>query len=277
MIQNNLFNSIELTTNLWNIDLRFAEETFGNNDNAFVESSTLIKNSSETFDYLHTQRRFFEDVINIVQKMVINDSFDVGQIATELNVSTSTLHRKINQLTGLTPYKFILSYRIKLAQQLLLNNSLNISQVAYEVGFKDPRYFSRCFRKETGLTPKEYRISIKRNAINDQSNDQLFLEKVLVKLETKISDSNLSLDLFATEMNVSKTSLYRKIKSVVGLSPCEFIRSVRIKRSAQLLNKHSNITDVSLAVGFNDSKYFSRCFKIEFGVTPTQYQEFLAC
>lgn len=93
----------------------------------------------------------------------------------------------------------------------------------------------------------------------------------------KISDGNLSFDQFANEMNLSKATLYRKLKSAVGLSPCEFIRSVRIKRSAQLLTKHSIISDVAFAVGFNNSKYFSRCFKSEFGITPTQYQESLAC
>jgi len=167
------------------------------------------------------------------------------------------------------------SFKIEIAQQLLLGNLLNISEIAYRVGFNDPRYFSRCFKNEVGISPKEYRESLKRKSIScdAQSKDELFLEKALVKLEMKISDGNLSFDQFANEMNVSKASLYRKIKSVVGLSPCEFIRSVRIKRSTQLLAKYRNISEVAFAVGFNNSNYFSRCFKSEFGITPTQYQE----
>src|ERR1035437_9705880 len=206
-------------------------------------------------------------------------SFDFNQLAIEMNASKSTLQRNITYPIGLTSGKLVNSFRIEIAQQLLLNNSLNISEVAYKVGFNDPRYFSRCFKSEVGISPKEYRNSIKRktSSYNSQSNDELFLGKALVKLEMKISDGNWSFDQFASEMNVSKASLYRKLKSVVGLSPCEFIRSVRIKRSAQLLVKHRNISEVAFAVGFNDSKYFSRCFKSEFGITPTQYQEQLDC
>jgi len=171
------------------------------------------------------------------------------------------------------------SPKIDIALQLLSNNSLNISEVAYSIGFNDPKYFSRCFKKAAGVTPKEYRDSIRNNSLlhNNKHIDESFLEKAIITLETKISDGNLSYDQFASEMNVSKASLYRKIKSIAGLAPSEFIRSFRIKRSAQLLAKHRNITDVAFAVGFNDSKYFSRCFKSEFGITPTQYQELLDC
>lgn len=182
------------------------------------------------------------------------------------------IYSKQNEMTDLTNLS-----RIEIAQELLLNNNLNISEIAYRIGFNDPRYFSRCFKKVVGVSPKEYRISSceKSVDIDSQSMDKLFLEKALLKLETKIADADLSFEQFAIEMNVSKASLYRKIKSVVGLSPCEFIRTFRIKRSAQLLTKHSNISDVAFAVGFNDSKYFRRCFKSEFGITPSQYQELL--
>jgi AraC-like DNA-binding protein len=148
-----------------------------------------------------------------------------------------------------------------------------------ELDLMIPNTLVGVFKSEVGMSPKEYRESLKRKSISsdNQSKDELFLEKALVKLEMKISDGNLSFEQFANEMNVSKASLYRKHKSVVGLSPCEFIRSVRIKHSAQLLAKHRNISEVAFAVGFNDSKYFSRCFKSEFGITPTKYQEQMGC
>jgi AraC-like DNA-binding protein len=176
---------------------------------------------------------------------------------------------------GTTPNKLLHTSRIEIASKLLLNNSLNISEIAYQSGYNDPKYFSRRFKHEIGLSPKEYRESMKQSTVIPEINSEkdLFLKKALVKLETRLSDGNLSFDQFAIEMNVSKASLYRKLKSVSGLSPCEFIRTVRIKRSALLLVKHKNAADVAFEVGFNDSKYFSRCFKSEFGLTPTQYQE----
>jgi AraC-like DNA-binding protein len=277
MIINNIHDSYMFNLLLGNIDSKLGKGAFGPDKSVLTDFSAMIVEEHEAFKNRTDERIFFENVITVVQKKVADESFDFRQFAIEMNVSKSTLHRKINQFTGLTPCKLVLSYRIQIAQQLLLNNSFNISEVAYRIGFNDPRYFSRCFRNEVGISPKKYRESMKPKSTNDQNNDQLFLEKALEKLETKIAEGSLSFDQFANEMNVSKASLYRKLKSVVGLSPCEFIRSVRIKRSAQLLAKHSNISEVAFAVGFNDSKYFSRCFKSEFGVTPTQYQELLAC
>jgi len=277
MIPINTYNLLDISDIHGNFDSKLIKEVFRNDDLVFEDFSIGMIEESGISNVGNGESVFFENVKDFVQKKMAYESFDFGKFAAEMKVSESTLRRKIYYFTGLTPYKLVLSYRIQIAQELLLNNSLNISEVAYQIGFNDPRYFSRCFRNEVGVSPKKYRESMKRKAINTQSNDQLFLEKAFEKLETKISDGNLSFDQFANEMNVSKASLYRKLKSVVGLSPCEFIRSVRIKRSAQLLEKHSNISDVAFAVGFNDSKYFSRCFKSEFGVTPTQYQELLAC
>lgn len=166
-------------------------------------------------------------------------------------------------------------FDINIAQQLLLNNSLNISEVAYNIGFNDPKYFSRCFKRIVGVSPSKYRdLTVSKSFLPPSKyNDKLFLEKVTVALESKISDGKISFDEFADEMKTSRASLYRKIKQNIGLSPTEFIRLVRIKRSAQLLIKHRYISEVAYAVGYNDSKYFSRCFKQEFGLTPTQYQK----
>lgn len=165
-------------------------------------------------------------------------------------------------------------FKIEIARQLLLNNSLNISEVAYETGFNDPKYFSKCFKNTVGLSPIEYRKMMKytSNEAENKSFDECFVEKAILKLEMRIADVSLSINQLASEMNVSKVSLYRKFKSTVGLSPCEYILSVRIKRSVQLLAKEQNISDIAFSVGFNDPKYFSRCFKSEYGITPRQFQ-----
>lgn len=277
MLPTHTYNFSKLTASIGNPDSRFMRKNAEYQKVEFSEFFSSIKFDSPENNYGNEETKFIESLITTVQKKITDDSFDFKQFACEMKMSKSTLHRKVNQFVGLTPCKLINSYRIELAKQLLPDNSLNISEVAYKTGFNDPRYFSRCFKQIIGLSPKEYRDLLKNKSADNHTPDELFVKKALVKLETKISDGNLTFDQFANEMNVSKASLYRKLKSVSGLSPCEFIRSVRIKRSAQLLAKHSNISEVAFAVGFNDSKYFSRCFKSEFGVTPSQYQELLAC
>jgi AraC-like DNA-binding protein len=93
-------------------------------------------------------------------------------------------------------------------------------------------------------------------------------------VEEKISDDTFDFDQFAMDMATSKSTLHRKLKSLTGLSPGEFIRNVRLKHAVQMLNNNvGNISEIAFAVGFNDPKYFSRCFKIEFGMTPKEFQE----
>jgi signal transduction histidine kinase/ligand-binding sensor domain-containing protein/DNA-binding response OmpR family regulator len=106
------------------------------------------------------------------------------------------------------------------------------------------------------------------------SIDEQFLKQAVLKIEEKLSDETFDFDQFAIDMATSKSTLHRKLKTLTGLSPGEFIRSIRLKHAIKMLtNKSGNISEIAFAVGFNDPKYFSRCFKIEFGLTPREYQE----
>ena len=106
------------------------------------------------------------------------------------------------------------------------------------------------------------------------SIDEVFLSQAVLKVEEKLSDDTFDFDQFAIDMATSKSTLYRKLKSLTDLSPVEFIRNIRLKHAAQMLtNNTGNISDIAFAVGFNDPKHFSKCFKTEFGLTPREYQK----
>jgi len=279
MLTSIVYNIPAMELKAESLNSRFIKQMFVSDTNVLLEQHLLKSVETLIRDGRTDEQLFLNDMVSIVEKRITDGSFDFNQLANEMKISKATLQRKVNQLIGLTPCRLIYSFRIEIARQLLLNSSLNIAEVAYRVGFNDPKYFSRRFRKDLGLMPREYRELMKgsMDSVDTGGSNDSFLSKVLVKLESRMSDGNLSFDQFASEMNMSKASLYRKLKSVSGLSPCEFIRSVRIKRSSHLLAKRKNVADVAFEVGFNDSKYFSRCFKSEFGVTPTQYQEQLVC
>ena len=101
-----------------------------------------------------------------------------------------------------------------------------------------------------------------------------FLNEATAIIERHIDDGDWSIEDFASEMCLSHTSLFQRMKSVVGLSPVEFIREVRLKRACQLIDEgNHNITSISYMVGFSDPKYFTRVFKKRFGVPPSQYGE----
>lgn len=106
------------------------------------------------------------------------------------------------------------------------------------------------------------------------SLDEEFLKKAIAIIEEHLSDSDFDIDTFSQEMQMSKSSLYRKIKTMTGLPPYEFIRNIRLKHACLLLkDKARTISEAAYAVGFTEPRYFSTCFKNEFNMTPTEYQK----
>ncbi len=154
------------------------------------------------------------------------------------------------------------------ALEMLSNDRYNISEIAYKIGFKDPQYFSRCFRMRFGLSPRKYR---QQNILLHDSHNNSFLNQVNKTIEDKLTIEDYDLNLFAKDMMMSKSTLYRRIKNATGYSPCEYIRRERINNAYKLLNNSRlDLLDVANAVGFRDVKYFSRCFKDVFGKYPSQ-------
>lgn len=102
--------------------------------------------------------------------------------------------------------------------------------------------------------------------------DDKFLQKMYKYIEDNISDSNLDLDQLSKEIGVSKVHLNRKIKALTTLTPAKLILKQRFKRAELLLAKgEKSITELAYACGFSDAIYFSRCFKQEYNLSPTDY------
>lgn len=108
----------------------------------------------------------------------------------------------------------------------------------------------------------------------EKSPDEVFLAKLLNFMEKNMDNNELIVEDMVSEMAMGRTVFFNKLKNLTGLSPVEFIREVRIKRAAQLLQTGSyNVTEVTYMVGMNDSRYFSKCFKAVYGMTPTEYKK----
>lgn len=106
------------------------------------------------------------------------------------------------------------------------------------------------------------------------SLDETFLNKAVAVIEEHLADTDFDMEVFTEKMNMSKSTLYRKIKTMTDLSPNDFIRNIRLKHACQMLRNPSiSISEVAYATGFSDQRYFSKCFKAEFAVTPTGYQK----
>ncbi len=100
--------------------------------------------------------RFLQKAIDIVEKNIADPDLDIERFATEIGVSRMQLYRKLNALTEMTVKEFVRNIRLKRAAQLLVQKKMNVSEVAYAVGFRDLSHFRKCFRQEFGMSSSEY-------------------------------------------------------------------------------------------------------------------------
>lgn len=104
--------------------------------------------------------------------------------------------------------------------------------------------------------------------------DQAFLEKATKAVMDHLEASDFGVEELAAAVNVSKSTLNRKMKSVAGMSPLDFIRAQKMRQAKLWLqDKDRNVTEIAISLGYSDRKYFTACFKKEFGMTPTDYRK----
>ncbi len=124
------------------------------------------------------------------------------------------------------------------------------------------------FKKDVILEPKEQ--------ISSESIDEVFLKNAMEIIENNMSNPEFNVNFFTNKIHMSQSVLYRKIKVLTGQSISEFIRTVRLKRASQLLiQTEMNISDIAYDIGFNDLKYFRKCFKQIFEMSPSEYRKSL--
>lgn len=120
--------------------------------------------------------------------------------------------------------------------------------------------FDKFFRAISGADEK----------LSSNSIDKEFIQKLLDYINDNISDSNLSVEELATELKLSRSQLYRKIKALTGQTVNEFIRKIRLERAKQILESgKTTVGEACFNVGFSSPSYFSKCFKAHFGVLPS--------
>jgi DNA-binding response OmpR family regulator len=134
--------------------------------NLFVQREKLrLKYQAKLYEKIPEQRvgemgaKFLNKVLKILEKNYKSEKFRIEDLYLQLGVGRVQLHRKLTALTGQSTSNFIRSFRLHKARKQLLETDKNVSEIAYEVGFPDPNYFTRAFTEENGMTPTELRKS----------------------------------------------------------------------------------------------------------------------
>ena len=119
------------------------------------------------------------------------------------------------------------------------------------------------FRREVITEPAEVTVT---------DTDEVFLRQAMDIVEENMSNTEFSVDQLVKEMGVSRSKLYLKLKALTGQSSSEFVRTVRLKRAVRLLeDSNYSVKEVMYMTGFNTASYFSKCFKRQFGIVPSEY------
>ncbi len=130
---------------------------------------------------------------------------------------------------------------------------------------KQRRTLSEIFRTDPFAGPKKMVVNVM---------DEAFINRALQLVEKRIEDTSFNVEQFCREIGMSHTNLYNKIKALTGQNISNFIRTIRLRKAAQLIESNSgNVFEIALQVGFNSRQSFNKAFKDHFGVSPTQFRK----
>ena len=118
------------------------------------------KNVSTEYVITEADRKFIDEVNAYIRDHMSNPETSVESLSTYLRISRVQLYKRMISLTGITPSEYLRTKRIKFAEHLLRSGDLNISEIAYKMGFNNPRYFTKYFQDAYGVTPSQYRKNL---------------------------------------------------------------------------------------------------------------------
>ncbi len=212
----------------------------------------------------------FEKALQFVPNLIISDVIMPEMVGTELcskikeNLKTS--HIPVILLTSRSSlvYKF---EGLESGADDYISKPFNLMEFKLRVKnlLNSTERLKNKFASEDNFVPSEITVS---------SLDEELLKKAFKIVEENISNEQFDIPFFCSELGVSRTMLFLKIKAWTNYTPNEFIHEIRLKRAAQLLEQNKlNISEVSYKVGFNNPKYFSKCFQKKYGETPSQFAD----
>jgi DNA-binding response OmpR family regulator/anti-sigma regulatory factor (Ser/Thr protein kinase) len=113
--------------------------------------------------------KFMKDLLGLIDKHIADTEFSVEELSSNMAMSRVTLYRKVLLITEKTPVEFIKFIRLKRSAHLLQTSNLNIAEIAYQVGFNNPKYYAKSFKLEYNMLPTEYRAAMQQKKLEGQS------------------------------------------------------------------------------------------------------------
>ncbi|WP_167618515.1 response regulator [Maribellus sediminis] len=210
----------------------------------------------------------FEMATELIPDLIISDvmmpEMDGIEMSRKIKADERTSHIPIILLTGKASHADKMQ-GLETGVDAFVPKPFNMKELRLRIEkiIEQRQKLRERFTKNLKLEPKDIAVS---------SADEKFIDKVMELIEKNMSNTEFEVNQLQDELLMSRTQLFRKIKALTNQSPGEFIRTIRLKRAASLMDqKFGNIAQITYEVGFNNPSYFAKCFKELFGMLPSEY------
>ena len=237
------------------------------------EFRTFLKEQLEDFyqiieaaDGEEGERKAIEENPNLIISDIMMPKVDGIELCRRIKTNVQTSHIPVILLTARTADDIkINSYEVGADSYMSKPFNFDMLMVRIEKLIEQQEKRKQEFRKNIEVNP---------SAITITSVDEQLIQKCLEYIEKNMDNPEYGVEELSGDLGMVRMSLYRKLQSITGHTPTDFIRSIRLKRAAQLLQgSQLPIVEIANRVGFSSPSYFSKCFREMFGMLPKQYAE----
>ena len=227
----------------------------------YLEERYIVLEAQNGVEGLEMSVKHFPDLLI---SDVMMPEMDGIELCSRIKSDIITSHIPVILLTARSPIEYQIE-GLETGADEYLTKPFNLTLLALKI---------RNLLRNRALLRERYKqqVTFEPSSLNATSPDEKLLKKMFCYVEDRIGDADLNIEEICDSIGMSRTNLYRKMKSLTGLSMAEFIKELRLKRAAQLLSeKKFNVNEVCYMVGFTDPDYFRKCFKAAFGLAPSEY------
>ncbi len=271
------YNTFEIPENVENLSLKANEHTvlvIDDNPDILTYLKDIL---ADTYNVLQADNgdMGYQKASSEIPDLIISDIMMPGKdgitLCKELKSQITTSHIPIILLTARTSTVFEIE-GLKTGADDYVSKPFNakVIKARIESLLENREKLRAHFVNKVRFEPTAASIE------HDADTENTFIHKAILLVENNLDNPNFGIDDLVDALYMSQSTLYRKIKSLTGLSLTAFIRSIRLKKSAQLiLSTDLNLNQIAYDVGFNDYKYFKNSFKKQFNCVPSKYKELI--
>ncbi|MBS7564771.1 AraC family transcriptional regulator [Mucilaginibacter sp. Bleaf8] len=250
----------------------------------------FIASNSDCGAYSNAGENAFVTLLKVnIESNYRDANFGVVELAGLMQMSTSSLARKVSEITGCAPAKLILEHRLQMACYLLSKSDEPVKNIAWLTGFHAHASFSRCFTKAYNMSPSEYREAQDINkhwavywrvpismpeaiVLLNHARQYSWLHKLLIFALSEKHNHTESIPQLCKLLNTTPSTLNRKLKGLYPITSAKLIRDLRLQYASELLCSSATITEAAVTAGFFDHSHFCHSFKNAFGTFPSLYK-----